>query len=91
MKDYINGCYTKNGTKPLNILEMKFVGQIGKYYYMAGKNIDGLGVDVYTDPNRHNLLFMEHGIVTNVNLDNELTKEIFEDIAINRLLEMELI
>ena len=58
---------------------------------MAGKNIDSLGVDVYTDPNRRNLLFMEHSIVTNVNLDNELTKEIFEDIAINRLLEMELI
>lgn len=43
MKDYINGCYTKNGTKPLNAFEIKFTGQIGKYYYVAGENVDDLG------------------------------------------------
>lgn len=91
MKDYINGCYTKYGTKPLNAFEIKFTGQIGKYYYVAGENVDGLGVDVYADPNRRNLLFMEHSIIMFGNLDDKTMKAHFEKAVINRLLEMELI
>lgn len=58
---------------------------------MAGKNVDSLGVDVYADSNRRNLLFIEHGIIMFGNLDDKTMKAHFEKAVINRLLEMELI
>lgn len=63
MKDYINGCYTKNGSRPLHLLEIKYKVQLSNGMWCVIGEIpeDGISADVYSDKELKDLIFMEHG------------------------------
>lgn len=94
MEDYINGCYTKYGTRPLNKLEIKHKGQLSNgmwfVYGFIPTEEDGLSIDVYKDKELKELVFMEHGIISTVDNLNEADSEIFEYLAESRIAEMKL-
>lgn len=95
MQEYINGCYTKYGTRPLNISEIKQKGQLCNGMWFVGGIIptkeDGISIDVYKDKDMKELLFMEHGIITNIDINSSEGLWIFKTMAENRLKEMRLI
>lgn len=70
-QEYINGCYTRYGTRPLNVMEIKASTTLknGMFAVCGIVPEDGLSVDVYRDNTKKELIFMEHGFVTN-NPDN---------------------
>lgn len=69
MIDYINGCYTKHGTRPMNILEIKHKAQLSNGMWCVTGFIpeDGLSIDVYKDKELKELVFMEHGCFSSEN------------------------
>ena len=69
MKDYINGCYTKYGTRPLNIMEIVHKVQLSNGMWALIGNIpeDGISADVYKDEGTKEMVFMEHGIIASDN------------------------
>ena len=84
METYINGCYTKYGSRPLSPLEIKRKVQLpnGMWCVMGKIPEDGISVDVYRDKDLHDLVFMEHGYATNApeNID-EWTDDNFTLLA----------
>ena len=90
MEEYINGCYTKYGTRPLNKLEIKYQCELPNGMYAVGGIVpnDGVSVDVYKDKELTDLLFMEHGIHTNADVN---WPWITQSMAMMRLSEMGLI
>lgn len=96
MKECINKCYTKYGTRPLSLLEIKFKKQLKNgLWCVIGKistKEDGISIDVYEDKELKNIVFMEHGITTiNMKPFNQWNKNDFEWISIlaeNRCQEM---
>ena len=64
-QEYINGCCTKNGTRPLNTLEIKASTTLSNGMYAVAGYIpeDGISVDVYKDKTTKDLIFMEHGMI----------------------------
>lgn len=68
MQEYINGCYTKYGSRPLDKNEIKFKTKLSNGLWMVAGFIDtdedGLSIDVYKDENLTECLFWEHGIKT---------------------------
>ena len=67
------------GKRPLNMLEIKgtFVLSNGMYC-VYGQNTEGVCVDVYKDHTRKYLVSMQHGIITNAGLDEEMLKGLIE-------------
>lgn len=94
MEDYINGCYTKYGTRSLNIFEIKRKIDLGNGYACAIGYIenekDGLSIDLLKD---NKVFAWEHNIHTNMDPKN-LSEDSFEmliQLAQNRLREMRLL
>ena len=69
------------GKKPLNRLEIKgtFVLSNGMYC-VYGQNTEGVCVDVYKDNTRKELVSMQHGIITNTGLNEEMLKGFIESM-----------
>lgn len=63
MQDYINGCYTREGTRPIAKSEIKGTGKLynGMTFIAGYVPEDGVSVDVYRDEACTDLVFMEHG------------------------------
>ena len=90
MKDYINGCYTKYGTRSLYPLEIKHRESLGHGFeyavgYIPNKE-DGISIDIFKDGE---ILCWEHGIQA-INTDFKKMKDytMLREIALNRLREM---
>lgn len=66
MQEYINGCYTKYGSRPLEKNEISFKTKLPNGLWMVAGFInteeDGISVDVYKDENLTECLFWQHGI-----------------------------
>ena len=82
-QDYINGCYTKYGTRPMNTFERKIrldlpSGMVCFIGYIDSDK-DGLSADVYRDKKLSELLFMEHGY--SISLDIPQNPKEWEDVA----------
>lgn len=62
-KEYINGCFTANGTAPLKRKEIRKSATLtnGMYAVLGISKKDGVSADVYRDRTMRNLVFMEHG------------------------------
>lgn len=65
-KEYINGCYTRYGKRPLEedeIIQHTTLHN-GMYAVCGISKIkkDGVSIDVYKNPSKKELVFMEHGI-----------------------------
>ena len=96
LQEYINGCYTKYGTSPMTYEEGKIDLLLpnGMIAVFGVHPEDGISCDVYTKEGK--LLFLEHGIITNVVDKNSSTdvwvksRDMLLNIAINRLIEMKL-
>lgn len=67
-QEYIHGCYTRYGTRPLNAMEIKAATTLSNGMYAVAGIVpeDGISIDVYKDSTRNTLVFMEHGIISNV-------------------------
>ena len=95
MEDYINGCYTKYGTRPLKKEEICYTSVLSNGMWCVIGVIpikeDGLSIDVYKDADLKELLFMEHGIRTNIKPKTKSDFEFIKNLAENRLKEMALI
>ncbi len=65
MEEYINGCYTKYGTRPLSESEIKYKGRMLNGMWCVIGYIDdpkdGISIDVYRDEKLTDLVFIEHG------------------------------
>lgn len=63
---YINGCYTRYGTRPLTLMEIKASKILSNGMYAVAGEIpeDGISVDVYENGRMSKLIFMEHGITS---------------------------
>lgn len=72
-QEYINGCYTRYGTRPLTAMEIKAETKLsnGMQAVLGIVPEDGISIDVYADATKKDLIFMEHGIETNVDLADE--------------------
>lgn len=83
---YIHGCYTRYGTRPLNVMEIKAITTLSNGMCAVAGFIpeDGISIDVYKDSTRNVLVFMEHGIISNVDDDYDF----FFLLAENRCKEM---
>ena len=95
MKYYINGCYTKNGSRPMKIMEIKkkMYPPNGMYCVIGFINSkeDGISIDVYSDDSLSELVFMEHRIISNLNVNDDLSDDewkVFSSLAIRRCKEM---
>ena len=71
---FINGCNTKNDTRPLNALEIKASATLsnGMYAVVGCIPVDGVSVDVYEDETMETLILMEHGILLSDNDDYDM-------------------
>lgn len=72
-QEYINGCYTRYGTRPLTAMEIKAETELSNGMYAVSGVVpeDGVSIDVYADATKKDLIFMEHGIETNINFEDE--------------------
>jgi hypothetical protein len=79
--EYLNGCYTRYGTRPLNVMEIKATTTLSNGMYAVAGFIpeDGISIDVYKDSTRNVLMFMEHGIMSNVDDDYDFLFLLAED------------
>ncbi|MGN0242402.1 MAG: hypothetical protein ACI4CS_11990 [Candidatus Weimeria sp.] len=97
MKDYINGCYTRYGTRALKQEEIITSAALPNGMFAAIGVIpgekDGISVDVYYDKDRKNLVFMEHGITAyNMDIhDVTVAKALMIEFACSRCKEMGLL
>lgn len=66
---FINGCNTKNGTRPPSQSEIDSSTTLsnGMYAVVGCIPVDGVSVDVYEDETMETLIFMEHGILLSDN------------------------
>lgn len=71
---FINGCCTKNGTRPLyeSEIDSRETLSNGMYAVVGYIPADGISVDVYEDETMKNLIFMEHRILLSDNDGYEL-------------------
>lgn len=94
MKDYINGCYTKYGTRSMNIMEImhryEFENGLGcRIGYIPTKE-DGVSIDLMKNGE---IIAWEHGMKGNIsveNLKNKSAADFLVQLAINRFKEMNL-
>ncbi len=65
MEEYINGCYTKYGTRPMESNEIKAKARLSNGLWAAVGFIDlpddRWSIDVYRDEAMTDLVFMDHG------------------------------
>jgi hypothetical protein len=68
---FINGCNTKNSTRPLNALEIKASTTLSNGMYAVAGYIplDGISMDVYKNKTMKDLIFMEHGMISSDETD----------------------
>ena len=64
MEDFINGCYTRYGSRPMRRDEVQATRKLGNgmwacYGYIDGIN-DGISIDVYRYPDMQELVFYDH-------------------------------
>ena len=92
MKDYINGCYTKYGTSPLEDKEIKGDFKLpNNMYCVVGKHHkDGISADIYKNNSKEELIFMEHGYITNTDISTKSGIDIIKHMVILRCQEMKL-
>lgn len=80
MEEYINGCYTKYGTRPLAASEIKYKTRLPNGMWCVIGYIpdpeDGISADVYRDKALKDLVFMEHGYTSSAPSDMSKWKEI---------------
>lgn len=95
MQDYINGCYTKYGTRSMYTSEIVHKEKINSTYSFAVGYIDtekdGISIDIFKDGE---ILCWEHGIIsifTAKKLKTMKDFSIFRGLAVSRLREMKLI
>lgn len=93
MKDYINGCYTKYGSRSLNCMEIRHKEELGNGLSFAVGYIptekDGISIDLMKD---NKVIAWEHGIkVYNVDFETMTDFSQLKMLAISRLKEMKLI
>ena len=71
---FINGCNTKNGTRPLYESEIDSSTTLsnGMYAVVGYIPTDGISVDVYEDETMETLIFMEHRILLSDNDDYDM-------------------
>lgn len=64
-KEYINGCYTREGSRPLREGEIERGCRLknGMFAVFGIHKKDGISADVYRDRSMKSLVFMEHGFV----------------------------
>lgn len=94
MKDYINGCYTKHGTRSMNTIESMHYyefenGLSCKIGYIQTKE-DGISIDLMKDGK---VIAWEHGIQGNISIEDLKDKSLADllvQLAINRFQEMNL-
>ena len=91
-QEYINGCYTRYGTRPLTAMEIKTETRLynGMYAVLGIVPEDGISIDVYLDATKKDLIFMEHGLETNVDLTDEDNVSLLFLLVEERLKEMKL-
>lgn len=92
-QEYINGCYTKYGTRLITAPEAIHTGMLPNGYFFVAGEIpeDGISVDVYKDKPFGEPLFMEHGFeIFNVDLKSPSGKEMIMQGALIRCEEMKL-
>ena len=92
MDDYINGCYTKYGTRDLNIMEIKHKENIDNVFsYAIGyipNDEDKISIDILENGK---VICWEHNITTSVDIEEISDFSPFTQIVLNRLKEMRLI
>ena len=68
---FINGCNTKNGTRPLykSEIDSSTILSNGMYAVVGYIPTDGISVDVYEDETMKDLIFMEHGMISSGETD----------------------
>ena len=89
--EYINGCYTRYGSRPLNTLEVKASKVLSNGMFAVVGNIpeDGVSVDVYNNKSKSELIFMEHGItILHGNLSDTKMLNMIYKLIENRCFEM---
>ena len=72
-QEYINGCYTRYGTRPLTAMEIKAETELSNGMYAVSGVVpeDGISIDVYADATKKDLIFMEHGITVTFDIEDE--------------------
>lgn len=90
-QEYINGCYTRYGFRPLTEMEIKAETELSNGMYAVSGIVpeDGISIDVYADATKKDLIFMEHGITTTFDIEDEDFYFVFL-LAEERLKEMNL-
>lgn len=94
MQEYINGCYTKYGSRALKKEEIVAKGKLPNNLWMVFGFIntkeDGFSIDVYKDEKLTECIFWEHGIITSVDINNinDADLNMLATLAMNRCLEM---
>lgn len=90
-QEYINGCYTRYGTRPLTAMEIKAETELSNGMYAVSGVVpeDGISIDVYADATKKDLIFMEHGITVTFDIEDEDFYFVFL-LAEERLKEMNL-
>ena len=90
-QEYINGCYTRYGSRPLTEMEIKAETELSNGMYAVSGIVpeDGISIDVYADATKKDLIFMEHGITATFDIEDEDFYFVFL-LAEERLKEMNL-
>jgi len=72
-QEYINGFYTRYGTRPLTAMEIKAETELSNGMYAVSGVVpeDGISIDVYADATKKDLIFMEHGITVTFDIEDE--------------------
>lgn len=92
MQEYVNGCYTKCGLRPINCMEIKYQEDLGHgFSFRCGvlPNPDGVSVDILKDGE---VVAWEHGITLfNVSFKEMEERKDFSglrSIAVSRIKQM---
>ena len=91
-QEYINGCYTRYGTRPLKKNEIKNATSLsnGMFAVAGFCKQDGYSVDIYKDSKMKKLIYMQHNVHVG-GCDNWSSKsEILFMLAEQLCLEMEI-
>lgn len=71
---FINGCNTKNSTRPLykSEIDSSTILSNGMYAVVGYIPTDGISVNVYEDETMESLIFMEHRVLLSDNDDYDM-------------------
>ena len=63
-QEYINGCYTRYGTRPPKKNEIKNATTLsnGMFAVAGFCKPDGYSIDIYKDPKMEKLIYMQHNV-----------------------------